>query len=259
MEKIINTEDMKKTKNYKMFSLLEYNRDIVENHVKDLMVKIKFSNDLHLNPIIVTDDFRVVDGQHRLEAAKRLGEEIYYVVDENFDVSKLTMLNNTRRNWSLADHLKKFRELGNEDYLKLDELIKDINLNLTSTLIWVSHCDERLRINFKNGNFKLDLNEEKLQSILRCKKIISLMKKNYFKPINIYTQSHFHRALKKLIMNEFVDFDRFYERLQKSFQKLHFCSSSYEYAQCFSEIYNHGMHKDFLQIRKGKKEYDYLV
>ena len=47
----------------------------MEKALTKLMVDIKEDNQLPYYPITVTESFQITDGQHRLEAAKRLGTE----------------------------------------------------------------------------------------------------------------------------------------------------------------------------------------
>jgi hypothetical protein len=95
-----------KTKDYDQFTLIDYNRDIDKNHVKNLELKLQEYNDLHLTPFIVTPDLAIVDGQHRFIAARNLGLDVYYMIDENYDPKKMVMHNTTQKRW------------GNESFLK---------------------------------------------------------------------------------------------------------------------------------------------
>src|SRR5208283_2271794 len=92
-----------KTDDYDNFKLKEDNRSINPNHVKKLIESINQHNDLHLHPIIVTPEMEVIDGQHRLMAARKLEIPIYYLVDENYDPLKIVLFNNSRFNWK-GDH-----------------------------------------------------------------------------------------------------------------------------------------------------------
>ena len=73
------------TKNYDMFitdrdKTGHWSTQNCEKLIKNLMQSISYRNLLAWRPIIVTKNFLVIDGLHRLEAAKRLGVEIYYEV-----------------------------------------------------------------------------------------------------------------------------------------------------------------------------------
>lgn len=248
-----------KTKNYKQFKKLPYNRDESPTHVKQLVLSIQDHNDLHLFPIIVTPEFEIIDGQHRLLAAKELDLEIYYVIDTEYNIQKITTFNNNQKRWVAEDHLKKFAELGNDNYIKLIDLMKDVNFSLPNILIWLCENTTRLNINFRNGHFKFNLDEKKFDIIFKAKKLISIFKKNNFRPISIYNQTFFHSALKKMLTNQFVDFDRFYNSISNNFHLVKFCRSSYEYAEMFCDIYNHNKRTDRLKTQKDKNDYDFVM
>ena len=257
MEENLNTL-INKTKDYKKFSLLEYNREIDKNHAKKLMLSIQQSNDLHLFPIIVTPELQIIDGQHRWWAAKELKVDIYYVIDNDYRIDKITIFNNNQRKWVLEDHLKKYVNLNNENYIKLNELLKDLNYSLNIVLTWLNESNNRQAINFKNGNFKFNVTETTIENLLKAKQITDFMKDSNFKPISVYTQIYFHCALKKVIVNEFIDFDRFYKHFTEYFHLFRFCSLSFEYAEVFQEIYNHHQHKNFINIQKERRDYKFV-
>lgn len=250
--------EIKTTKNFKQFSLLEYNRTVCPAHVKRLKHQISIQNDLHLFPIIVTPDLEVVDGQHRLQAAKELNIEIHYLIDGNYNSQKIITFNNNQRRWSIEDRLKFYSETGNEHYVKLNDLVKDIGFSLPCLLIWMTDESNRQSFNFKNGHFKFELTQNRFESIIRAKKLLSIMKKNSFKPVNIYTQAFFHRALKKILCNEFVDFSRLENRFEKAFHLMRYCNSSYSYGEVFLDIYNFSMQNHNLKIQRDKTTYDYV-
>ena len=60
-----------------MFKRVEGNRPINERYVTELKKEIERKNLLHVNPILVSDDYTVIDGQHRLAIAQDLGVPIY--------------------------------------------------------------------------------------------------------------------------------------------------------------------------------------
>ena len=67
------------TNDYEKFKLLGLNRPLTDNH--SLEQVIKENNLLKYNAMIVTPDFEVLDGQHRLEICKKLGMPIFYIIN----------------------------------------------------------------------------------------------------------------------------------------------------------------------------------
>ncbi|MEK6878376.1 MAG: ParB/Srx family N-terminal domain-containing protein, partial [Nanoarchaeota archaeon] len=72
---------IEKTTDYKMFKKLKGNRNIYKPHLNGLIQSIQEENLLQYNPITINSDMEIVDGQHRLEAAKILKLDIYYLVN----------------------------------------------------------------------------------------------------------------------------------------------------------------------------------
>jgi len=71
---------VKFTQNLGMFKLHNVNREVDSPRVKRITESMK-KDGLKLVPIIVNSNFVVVDGQHRVTAAKEAGKGIYYIVD----------------------------------------------------------------------------------------------------------------------------------------------------------------------------------
>lgn len=71
------------TKNYDMFELMEDNRDVKdEKHIKELMGSMERNGFLQSEAISVKNNggkYAVLDGQHRLEAARRSFGRCYLV------------------------------------------------------------------------------------------------------------------------------------------------------------------------------------
>ena len=85
-----------KTKNYEMFEYMDSNRKINAGLVERLVKSIKEIGYIESRPIIVNEDMVVIDGQHRLEACKRLGIPVIYQVS-NVDMSKAMIALNTNQ------------------------------------------------------------------------------------------------------------------------------------------------------------------
>ena len=76
MEKI-NT--VNRTTDYSLFKRLEGNRNVLEIRVKRITASIKKVGWIQ-NPVIVNEKMEVIEGQGRLEALKRLGMPVDYII-----------------------------------------------------------------------------------------------------------------------------------------------------------------------------------
>lgn len=105
------------TQDYSLFRRIKGNRKLSEPHVKRLLDAIK--NDpaaITYNPIIVNEKMEVVDGQHRLEAIKKVELPVYYIQVDDLGLETVQKLNSISKMWSPMDYAKSFAENGNEDY-----------------------------------------------------------------------------------------------------------------------------------------------
>ena len=97
-----------KTKNYEMFKFREDNRlKIDQSHVNKLINSIQSRNLLDMRPIIVNSDYEILDGQHRLLAAKNLGVEIYYEIEEKLEHKDIILMN-VAKSWAVCDYMNYF-------------------------------------------------------------------------------------------------------------------------------------------------------
>ena len=109
---------IQKTQDYKQFKYFDCNRTI---NPTLLVPPIKAKNMLHNHPIVVTKEKYVIDGQHRLEAAKFLGVPIYYVVDEDLTEHDIPMINANQKAWQIKDFLGFYVKQGKPVYLFIEK------------------------------------------------------------------------------------------------------------------------------------------
>lgn len=118
------------TTNYDQFKLSEKNRNILLT-VKQFNA---FKEDGVISPIFVNEDMIVIDGQHRLEYAKRTNTPIEYIVIQGLDEDAIVKLNTTQKSWSTLDYIEAYANEGNQSYIDLITLLKRFN-KLQATVI----------------------------------------------------------------------------------------------------------------------------
>ena len=97
------------TSEYNLFHKLKGNRGINELHVRKLVEAIK-EKDLQI-PIIVDHDMNVLDGQHRLDAYKIVGNPVSYIVKDKFELQDVRNVNSVNRKWTLTEYLMSYCKL----------------------------------------------------------------------------------------------------------------------------------------------------
>jgi hypothetical protein len=113
-----------KTNNYEIFGKLKGNRPVHDYHVMRLALSMKERGFLPHLAIEVNASMEVIDGQHRLSAAKLVGCPVFYTVIEG-DAKLNRELNALTKKWTTEDYLKSYCEVGHPEYLKLQELMND--------------------------------------------------------------------------------------------------------------------------------------
>ncbi|TGE08770.1 ParB/RepB/Spo0J family partition protein [Hymenobacter fodinae] len=143
------------TTNYDQFKTITANREVDNTHAHKLAAAIKVRNWLHIKPIDVTKDFEVIDGQHRLEAARLLGVPIYYRITEELKEEDIAILNANNKNWKGADYLNYWTVKGKAPYIELSRFIKHHpKFSLSTAQELVSGNDSNKHVDFRAGNFQ---------------------------------------------------------------------------------------------------------
>lgn len=195
---------MKRTKNYNMFKGVVGNRPISKKYVEDLMVSITNNNLLDKYPIVVDGDMRVIDGQHRLEAAKRIGVDIYYMVVEDADIGDVRLLNTNQHNWTIGDYVRSYADVGNKHYQMLLTFYREYGLPITNTAVVLGGQQSNNKI--KRGAYEVRISnkqaKERLEVIVEASKLYDFIKtKGWVQEIN------------KLFNNHIISPERFLEKV----------------------------------------------
>lgn len=122
------------TDNYDRFKYLDYNRHLNEGLVSRLVYSIGEIGYIQGKPVIVDPNMNVIDGQHRLEACKRLGIPVYYVI-EKADAQKTMMhLNAQQTNWRTIDYVESWATKGIKCYELLKKFEETFKLGITNSM-----------------------------------------------------------------------------------------------------------------------------
>jgi hypothetical protein len=207
---------MQETTNYDQFKKLIGNAPVNPEHLVSLISAIEDKNLLRHRPILVNEKMEVVDGQHRLEAAKRLGIPIFYIVAKDIGIHEIATLNSNQRNWKMEHYLHLFCEhVKNEEYIKFNRWLKENKLSFTQGVCFF--IDERgigkFRKEFKSGDFVFD---EKLTHLADKFKIFLDKAVNCTRGVKrVWTQQGCVRAFVVFSSNKEVDLKRLYEQMEK--------------------------------------------
>jgi hypothetical protein len=116
------SESLYETRDYGMFGFYSGNRHINPAKVKDLL---RSFNERHYPvPIIVDQQMRVLDGQHRLEAARAGGFPVFFLKlpEDVVPTQVIRQLNADQKAYGLPDHLKLYVDDGRKNYVRFQDL-----------------------------------------------------------------------------------------------------------------------------------------
>ncbi|PNZ27180.1 hypothetical protein CD122_07260 [Staphylococcus rostri] len=140
-----------KTDDLEIFKFTKFNRNIL---FTDEM--LKQAKEGFISPIIVNEHMVVIDGQHRLEHAKKAGVPIEYIIKPGLNEHDIVRMNTTQRPWSLLNFIESYANQGSEQYVALLNLINKHYAG-TSVVIGVARNttgnSNRLSELVKSGNF----------------------------------------------------------------------------------------------------------
>jgi len=233
---------IQKTTDYSIFSYFKENRQVKDSHVQHLVDSINTKNLLKYLPILVDKKMKVIDGQHRLEAAKVLKLPVYYVVMEDSAINDLWLLNSNVQKWGSEDFLNFYVRQGKPDYLLLDKFVKDYGFSVNFSLGILTFDEFRMKFDsfnaFKRGDFRI-------KDLAKARRVAEKVLE--FKPYtedNCWKQKEFAMAIHRLIDNPALGV--IYQKLQHKLwkPKIQRQANSTYYLRHFEFILNAGLKKE---------------
>ena len=233
---------MESTTDYNMFKDYSSNREVDDRHVRKLVREIQKRNLLSVNPILVDKDFRIIDGQHRLEAAKILKVPIYYMLgDVNRD--DISRINSCQKNWSLMDYLNYYTIEGKKTYMLLSGLINHYPKIKHSALVALSNPNfTRHSEEIKSGY----LNTDNIDFAHEVCKVVMQLHEQYL--YEFVLDSKFPIALGIAMKNEKFSLEYMLEKIAASPRSFVRCHSIKDYRAMMSDVYNFKVSKSLIKL-----------
>jgi hypothetical protein len=142
------------TKDYELFHNFKENRDIRWSHVQKITNWIN-KEDLRI-PIIIDEAMHVIDGQHTLEARKKLKLPIYYIIEDKATAHRSIVVHNAqRKNWVLTDYIDFYTRSGNKEYMMLNKYMNEWNLAAWQVIYILRGGKKTDLESIKEGKFKV--------------------------------------------------------------------------------------------------------
>lgn len=226
------TMEIEITREYERFKKLEGNRPVSESHVRKLMNSMR-QKDLFV-PIQCNENMEVIDGQHRLEARKRLNLPVpYFVVKGDFGLVEVQKINAQQKKWNTDDYLQSNLQQGNREYEVYAWFRRKYGFAHTESLKML--CDDfvgkELGQAFNLGLFRvknLEGAKAKAEQLISIEHLYSGIRRRGF------VQAMFFLWKKKNF-----DFKTFARKLEMQPTAMKDCAKAAQYVDLIEEIYNY--------------------
>lgn len=229
---VISLADFAQTTDYNLFQSIASNRELNEAHVLNLMKSISEENLLHVNPIVVNGHYEVIDGQHRLEAATRLGIPIYYIRSETVTKRNIASLNSIAKKWLPVDYINYWKMEGVAEYSTLSRFLNaHPKIQVSSALNLLHPEGARDMEAFRAGRIQVGNYAQALQ-------IATILED--FAGLCDFAYSHgFIVAMSQLFRTGLYDHKLMLTKLEYQRRNLVKCVGVKQYVEMLSEIYNY--------------------
>lgn len=228
--------EVRKTTNYDQFIFRNDNRAaICPSHVEKIMRSIESKNLLEYRPICVNEKFEVLDGQHRLLAAKKLGVDIYYMIQKESSAGDIIRLNVSKQ-WSTHDYLNFYVSQGNIHYINLKNFQKTHNLPISVAInIVTGHQGSRRA--YKEGRLIYNPTIFK-EHIINCWETVNYIKRVKGNHAKFTENSRFWSALLKLTRHKDFDPNKWFKNLEVKIYSMGPKADGGGYIVMIQDIYN---------------------
>jgi hypothetical protein len=227
------------SRNYDAFGHKYSNREIKETHVARLMVSMKEVGFLPSHHIICDANLNIIDGQHRFEAAKNLGLEIWYMIDQKVNEEMLIKLNDSVCKWKVKDRMKHYCALGKKEYVELAKFADELGIDYTWILDLLGPEESHRVSGFNAGSLKF--NEDTKES-LRKRLLDIKIPFEYLNNLRPDKKFKFGKklivALDKFLTKPGIEVGKLMHRLEIDGTKFVRQNSVSKYIEMFEKIYN---------------------
>lgn len=237
-----DTYKIRSTTDYRMFRFISGNRTV--DHAEKIEKSIKEIG-LLVSPIVVDENYRILDGQNRFCACRNLRLPVYYVVQEGVGEDVIGRLNSSSKNWTGKDHIH-FYAHGEKkviDYVYFEQLMKAYPWATQRVLSYAINGNSGFGIvgKLKTGELKCD--EEQYN---RAVKILDYVEqfREYVDGIGGRKENYYF-VIAFCCTDENIDNDYLLEKFKKYHKTLDNVTSIKEaLAQVERKIYNYQMRQN---------------
>lgn len=225
---------IKKTTDYNRFMYMGGNRTVDVKHVKELQAQMERNRSMFASlPILVNENWYIVDGQHRFEAAKALGLPVYYIMQKNAGLSDARQLNIAQKRWSMKDFAQSYADSGRADYIELLRIKHNypkISLSTVADYLAGARGGGSTSDRFRRGEFQIVEREDGEQAL----DVLTEAVQTVGRPAS----GAFTSALWQVLHHEDFDDQTFLRKLKEAPDLLVMATSVRACLRSIEEVYN---------------------
>jgi hypothetical protein len=226
--------NIQKTSDYGQFLAAAFQRPINESNVQKIMESMRENGFDYSTPVVVKQVgkfLQIIRGQHRINAASRLGLPVYYIIKNELDDTSAIETQNTA--WTPSDIVAAWADTGMQNYVYLREFSNQYKLPISLAAVLLNNNDSReaVRRDLVSGEFSITTGETALKVVEVLEAISEKWK--FCKLI------HFIGAIQSMFEMPNVNWKHFKKRMTASTVVPGKRTSILEYLNLFEEIYNY--------------------
>lgn len=143
------------TRNYDQFGFFDANRVTYRGHIESIKRAFEtMGNFTEKQPILVNENYKIIDGQHRFVACKEMGLPIYFTMQQGLGVADARAMNILHRSWQLVDYARSYAESGDTSYQKFLQLSEDYEFSYSVLMAYAVGGEKRGAFSgFRKGEF----------------------------------------------------------------------------------------------------------
>lgn len=243
---------LQETQDYDVFKQYDCNRQLHEGNLKKLQKSIARANRLKSRPILIDEEFRVIDGKHRLEVARRMGIPVWYQVHEGGQSEDIILLNNAVKSWSIPDYLNYYSKKEYPNYVELSKFIEKnkVDVNVALHLLNADRSTGFYK-EFKEGLYEFPDNSQYLDIEIRKSRIeetIEFIRKKTSGNKTYLERVTFYCALVTFFSSNQFNYEVFMKKLQYKLDLMRPCSKKEDYLKMLTDIYNWKNHSPLEKV-----------
>jgi hypothetical protein len=230
-----------KTKDYSIFKIHPNNSEVEEAHVKKLMASLSKKNLLEYKPILVNEKMEIVDGLHRFHAAKRLGIEVCFQIQEGAEPDDIVIYNANMRKWKLQRFVSHHASKGNPVFQKIKDFCESRGMSIMEFAKASSRDGYNALKSMKDGTIKMPSQEifdkiDRANEKVEC--FLNKLKSYQIESTEVIKSTNFRKAVLLFAMHSKVDFDVLLKKLAYKAEIIRPCTSIIAYLGILRDMYN---------------------